>query len=789
MKQGKIIGLIILEILAPVLIYILITYPFDYNLDLTPLINFIEESFKTKPHKYIEEIILILLFCIFVALNILFTGFYKNKIKVFLKTIPTYFFKFTRLTLLNKIKNKENTYSLFNDFENISIVEEESLTIALNGLVGTNNQEEKALEVNDEQIKEFINLIINNIKNHFDDNKFGENHLFENEKKYKDFLNIFTIEKIKQSINDIKKETLKKNNTFNFIADQFGIYNIEKKGRDIRISVYKTTYFTFRVMNNLFKNEETLKKLAEKFCKDVNNKNICQEAFNALFPFFCSLGVNIILELVSKNKGKCFLIHKRNSNVFGNDAKYHISVNETFSFTDLSNETPSIDLCILRGIEEEVGIRLTKDSYKLTYLDIFLNPQRGMLGLSVACETDVNPSYIPYYPGIDKITESSKYLFAYNIRNYKQMNSFLSLFNWIVYTPYLLRRYIINRQSTINTIYTAYELHKSLFICIILFYLSCLTIIILLFISYLKSRNIFTILLIAPIVNLIWIYISDNCKKNKINRIKRNNNTDYISLGEDPFNKNIILYTGNKNLDAKNIVIALKNKISLSKEELSQIIKLEYNYDLSNHSNILNDINVKQEIGFDWNKINILEHESGIRHILKNEEYPTIILKGHITSPQNITTHLYVKEFAINKDNNGKTFIYYNIINNEKIEFGVNHKFEEVFYYEEKCDLSKYAKELLDNKGYTKLFNLKVNNDWDSVTLLDVFKSDDNNSKEKKIFITAIKNSPIGKFKAHTDITNCISLLNQYQYDKMELLMLQQLLIRKGEYLFKKDEI
>ena len=84
---------------------------------------------------------------------------------------------------------------------------------------------------------------------------------------------------------------------------------------------------------------------------------------------------------------------------------------------------------------------------------------------------------------------------------------------------------------------------------------------------------------------------------------------------------------------------------------------------------------------------------------------------------------------------------------------------------------------------------MKVNNNWDSVTLLDVFKSDDNNSKEKKIFITAIKNSPIGEFEAHTDITNCISLLNQYQYDKMELLMLQQLLIRKGEYLFKKDEI
>lgn len=794
----KLILVLGLEVSIPFLLLGLLTaYSGNWSLELTQLNPIIEELCQERSSTYIKYLPLAPFSLLLIILNIPFTSSYKQKIKHFLEIIPNKFNQFVKSGLLNTVPNKENTYSLFSGFDKIEIKDvSDSLkfnNLSLNGLVGTSNQEDAALAVTDKQIEDFLDSIRNKVQSI----DCGKGHLLFNDNERKAYLDVFDIDKVRSSINEVEEKILEKENTFKFIADQFGIYDIKKTKRCLKIEVYKTTYFTFRVMNNLYSKEKILEKMAERFCKNIENKTICKEGFQALFPFFASLGVNIILELMSKEKGEGFLIQKRNSNAFGNVSQYHISVNETFSFTDIDKMgNPLIEACVLRGIEEEIGVNLSGEntSKRIMYLDVFFNPQRGMIGLSLAYNTDVNPSFISYYPGVDKIIEATKHIYVYDIHDYKRMIFFLSLFNWIIYTPYLLKRYIIYRQALRGTFSTAYKLHKGIYLSIILYYVSCISVISILLFFYWSYHSIIAGLLFAPIINLIYLDLSKKCNVQIKKRKKKGTNIDMASPGEYPFNRNVILYTGmdeNRNLEANKIVLALKDSVSISNDDLSLILKKEYNYDFTDYMRTQSDINHAQRVNICWDTINILEHEAGVRHVFKNEEYPTLILKGHITSYIKNKTNLYVREYAIDSES-GLFRIGYNIISKDEIKFGFDYEFKTVFKIENQCHLSTYATNLLKKKGYLQLKELKISSQMNGINLLDVYKSCNENSVS--IIITAKRQkasegvfSKALEAKADKLSEELCNLISQYKNtDKQDVLMLQQILIRKGIYLFKK---
>lgn len=798
----KLIFVLVLEVLTPFLLFwLLSTCTRNWCLDLTQFIPLVEKLCPDNGAVYVLNILFgivsVLIITVIIILNIIFSNFYKQKIKRFLEFIPNKFNKYIRSCLLSRIVNKENTYSLFSGFEKIEIkdISDNLLfnNLSLNGLVGTSNQEDVALSVTDIQIEDFLNSILSQIKSI----EYGKGHLLLDNSEREAYLAVFNVDKIKNAIRDVKTKILEKENTFKFIADQFGIYNIEKKKNCLKIEVYKTTYYTFRVMNYLYSKEKILETMVERWCQNIGNGKIRKEGFQALFPFFASLGVNIILELISKEKGEGFLIQKRNSNAFGSVSQYHISVNETFSFTDIDQmDNLSISQCVQRGIQEEIGVNLSSEytPERITYLDVFINPKRGMLGLSLAYNTDINPSYIAYYPGVDKIIEATKYIFVSEVRNYKKMISFISLFNWIIYTPYLLKRYIIYRQSPLCTLSTAYKLHKGVYLSIVLYYLSCVAIMSILLFFYWSHKSILAGLFFVPIINLIWIDIS---KKHNIRKKKsktRNENVDLVSLGEYPFYKGAVLYTGmceKKYLEDNKIILALKKSIFIPKDNLSLILKREYNYDFTDYISSLSDINHKQDIGISWETINIMDHEAGVRHVHKDEEYPTLILKGHITPYTANKTNLYVREYAV--DSRSETYrIGYNKINEKEIRFGFDYEFSTVFEITDQCHLSKYATDLLNEKGYLQLKELKVKPQMQGTILLDVYKL--YNEKQVSIVITAKKQKTsednflyyIEADKTKLSEKLC-KLISENKTNREDILMLQQILIRKGIYLFTKQ--
>lgn len=796
-NREKLILILMLEIIFPfLLLWILITYSGNWSLELTQFTPMILNLFEDKNLEDIRTCLFVFISVFVFIVNLVFTYYYKQKIKKILDIIPDRFRQFIKSYLLSKIDSNENTYSLFHGFKEVNI-EDISDTfrfknLSLNGLVGTSNQEDVALTVTDKQIEIFLSSILSRVQSI----KHGKGHLFKNETDFKSFINIFDPKKIRNSIIEVEADILSKENTFKFIADQFGIFDIKRTKDCLKIEVFKTTYFTFRVMNKLYSKENILESLAERFCKNIDNETIRKEGFQALFPFFSSLGLNIILELISNEKGEGFLIQKRNSSAFGNASQYHISVNETFSFTDIDKMgKPLITACVLRGIEEEIGVNLSVENaaQRISYLDVFLNPKRGSIGLSLAYNTDINPSFISYYPGVDKPIEATKHLYIYDIHNYKQMINFLSLFNWIIYTPFLLKRYIICKQSSLNTLSTAYNLHKGVFWSIILYYVSNISIIGITTFFYLNYKNMLAGLLLLPIFNLLRFEISNMHSNWITKRKKRKANIDMASPGEHPFSKDVILYTGMdecRNLEANKIVLALKSSISIPKEDLFSTLKKEYNYDFSdcikNHSNITHT----HRISINWDTINILEHEAGIRHVLKNEEYPTLILKGHITSSITNKAHLYIREYAIDSENDLYR-IGFNIVNDKEIKFGFDHPFRNVFNMENQCHLSIYAINLLKSKGYMNLKELKINPQMSGINLFDVYKS--SNKDSNSIIISAKRQeTSVGVYSQTLEATKeklaeeLCKLIDMYKTNKLDILMFQQILIRKDIYLFKK---
>ena len=180
-----------------------------------------------------------------------------------------------------------------------------------------------------------------------------------------------------------------------FNGEIYGIRRIEDRRvgnteeAKIVICSYKTDYYTHRVMASVYQ-----KLLDEERISSPSGL----ENLNSYFPFLTSLGMDVLL--IIENKKKVVLTKRSKQLINMNIDRWHVSMNEAISITDLSMGCISLNGCVSRGLSEELGLQVNNYSnVSIVYSDLFLftNPiEVGILAFAVIndlTESEVRDSY------------------------------------------------------------------------------------------------------------------------------------------------------------------------------------------------------------------------------------------------------------------------------------------------------------------------------------------------------------------------------------------------------------
>lgn len=704
--------------------------------------------------------------------------------------INSNFFNALKIRLLREMPNDENTFSLFDDFTGIKFEEDPELGphFSLNGLIGRNN-ECASLNITDEELSTFIEKISN--YQACLEQRIGQNNFVKNDEEWNELRRIYSVESLQVAINATTKELEDSDNTFRFIANQFGISNL-KSGLDGNIiaQYYKTTYYTFKVINRLFiQNYSFFADLIIRLKDNIHDDNIRKDGFCALFPLFSSLGINIIIDGETEKYGHVLFKASRSRKVFDHQQRgqssFHVPMNETLSFTDIdmyADNIPDINRCVSRGFQEEIGLKisvhdLAKD---LKLHDIFINPERGMLGLSGHYHLgDLNPHEIKYYPGVDKVLEYNDLGILKLTNKYKLLNKqlFKNADKWIPYTPFLYKRYYIRETNFIQLILIGNSsIRRSILAYLFWAFFNVLALgglliyyrfqlnyngFLLSLLDFLSSAyiTIFLLLLYKYIVKRIEIYK------------QRRKHPFLKSFGLDPYSENVIMYSGDNGIKVDNILFSIHFDSSISKQ--------------------LDDESLKKT------NISILNYEARIRKIEYNDECPTLLLKCNYKEPQSISSKvLFIRNYYYGCYKGEFYLVYFE--ENKKIQFGKDFRIFDQFdleRYQYKNFLSEHTKKALGTSDKHEIYNLALDNSNNN--LFDIYSKYTNNEKEE-IFITnlvenedySLSTAKIIKAISKNDLK--VKILefienpsNTHKIDELDILMLQQLLVRKGIILLK----
>ena len=164
------------------------------------------------------------------------------------------------------------------------------------------------------------------------------------------------IEKVAKIFNDDLERGCQRSNNI-----MYGIKRIEFEEKDNSYTLYlfKTDYFTFKVVNSIYKNIASEKR---DFFRITDLSDI-----KRIFPFMCCSGVGGILNLDFFGATGA-IIGQRSSSVACPKA-WHLSFDETYDPRDkmplkIGGEHPSILMCLKRGLIEELGIDIDGFQYK-----------------------------------------------------------------------------------------------------------------------------------------------------------------------------------------------------------------------------------------------------------------------------------------------------------------------------------------------------------------------------------------------------------------------------------------
>lgn len=220
---------------------------------------------------------------------------------------------------------------------------------------------------------------------------FKEDKSFDGGNLFNDLVSITEIDNLIELINKHKEIVGKKilikleKNEEIFNGEKFGVHrvSVSKSGKDedstIDISFFKTDYYTHMVFRSIYK------ELIENNhpIKDVMKVN----ELSKYSPFTTSFGVNTYIIIDNYDSNKKNIIFAKRSKYTGTDSeecKWHVSMNEGLTITDIDyNGKISINSCVIRGLNEELGIREENSKIKdVRFMDLFLHKGNFEIGIT-----------------------------------------------------------------------------------------------------------------------------------------------------------------------------------------------------------------------------------------------------------------------------------------------------------------------------------------------------------------------------------------------------------------------
>lgn len=220
--------------------------------------------------------------------------------------------------------------------------------------------------------------------------EFNEDLSFNGKNSFEELINITGIENLDDMINRYKnvvaEEFLKKirESIELFNGRKFGIYNLllDKDGSEedsrFRIELFETDYFTHMVFREIYRE---LVRVGHPI-KDVTKSNELMK----YRPFLTSFGINTYVVLDNGDMdGKTIVFAKRSKYVGhgSNASKWHVSINEGLTYTDIDDNRVNLYKCLQRGLNEELGINDIENRNKdIKFMDLFLEKDKFEIGIT-----------------------------------------------------------------------------------------------------------------------------------------------------------------------------------------------------------------------------------------------------------------------------------------------------------------------------------------------------------------------------------------------------------------------
>lgn len=223
---------------------------------------------------------------------------------------------------------------------------------------------------------------------------------FDGSSSYRDLsiqTGIYDLEKlINHHRRIVAQDFINKANGCKFNEKKYGVFDIEigtRIGDDespvATITAFETDFFTYRVFSAIYRE------------LSVRNADISKvssvDKLRKYNCFICSIGINAIVCIDSpKYNREEIILSKRSGNAINYQNLYHISANEGLCFMDYnpSNGRFSLEKCIFRGIEEELGIPESshvKNKTEYSLWDLFVSKETFDFGIT--CQVRIRGKY------------------------------------------------------------------------------------------------------------------------------------------------------------------------------------------------------------------------------------------------------------------------------------------------------------------------------------------------------------------------------------------------------------
>ena len=212
--------------------------------------------------------------------------------------------------------------------------------------------------------------------------------------------------------------------------------NDEKEFPLLNLYCFDTDYYTDRVLTELWRGLDASQRRSHS--ELANQRSI---AFLS-----CSLGVNCVV-ICADDK---ILITQRSARVGLSTSRLHISMNEGLTQTDRdTGDVPSVRLCLLRGLREELGVR-ESEIRKMEIGDFFLERHHFQFGLTAVVHLACGSQELRHAVSKDRTLESDGFRFL-DFHGTRELLAFLKTErgNFVPHGYYTLLRILLREQPGI----------------------------------------------------------------------------------------------------------------------------------------------------------------------------------------------------------------------------------------------------------------------------------------------------------------------------------------------------